>query len=423
MIVTYKPVLKSDPKADGTYSILIRVTAGRISKRVGTGYYIKKKDYNPKGSLDKANWVRATCTLHEVYNTGLKQAIKKAQKQVVEAEKKGVVITAELVQQFLKGKGIGSFLEFYRLYILRYNTDTDQRLHEKYTNVLNKLTDYLAKKKKTDLLFSELTVKFIQGFETWLLTDYRPKDQQGNIRVNGKANNRNTTSKTLSFIKTIIRQAVKAGDMPYTDNPFLNYELKTEKTHKDRLTKEEIQQFAAMEINPAIKAYHARNIFLMQYYCAGSRIGDMLTLQWANIQNDRIQFKMEKTDAQQSLKLPQQALAILQHYPRTKPTDYVFPFLQNGQDLTVNQLEKQVESKTAYINDKLKELFKKLGINKNISTHVARHSFTDQARKSGASLYDISKSLRHSSLKVTENYLEHFDESAVDNVLDNVFGE
>ncbi len=317
----------------------------------------------------------------------------------------------------MKGRGGGSFLDFYRAYIQAYRNDNQMRLFEKYSNVYNKLADYLSHTKKKDLAYSDLTLKFLQGFEKWLLTDYRPKDKQGVIRKNAKANKRNTVSKTLSFIKTIVRQAVKAGELPYTDNPFLNYELATEKTHKDRLTREEILAFEQMPIKEALKDYHIRNVFLMQYYCAGSRVGDVLALKWENIQGTRLVFKMEKTQARQSLEIPPAARRILALYSG-EPQDFIFPFIANSRTYTKTELESQIESSTSYINKRLKILFKRLGINKNISTHVARHSFADQARKSGSSLYNISKSLRHSSTKITEIYLESFDESAVDNVLE-----
>jgi site-specific recombinase XerD len=73
------------------------------------------------------------------------------------------------------------------------------------------------------------------------------------------------------------------------------------------------------------------------------------------------------------------------------------------------------------INKYLKTIAKKAEINKNISTHTARHSFADIARKKINNIYNLSKTLGHSDLKITEAYLASFDEEAVDNTLDEVF--
>jgi site-specific recombinase XerD len=84
-------------------------------------------------------------------------------------------------------------------------------------------------------------------------------------------------------------------------------------------------------------------------------------------------------------------------------------------------LHDQIVTKTAVINKYLKEIAKMAGIKKKITTHTARHSFADIARQKTDNLYNLSKTLGHSSLKVTEAYLSSFDEKAVDDTLDSVF--
>ena len=49
-------------------------------------------------------------------------------------------------------------------------------------------------------------------------------------------------------------------------------------------------------------------------------------------------------------------------------------------------------------------------INKKISTHTARHSYADIARQKTDNIYNLSKTLGHSSIKITEAYLASFDE-------------
>jgi integrase/recombinase XerD len=52
---------------------------------------------------------------------------------------------------------------------------------------------------------------------------------------------------------------------------------------------------------------------------------------------------------------------------------------------------------------------KKLGIEKHITTYTARHSFATILKRSGVSTEFISESLGHSDVKMTEIFLESFE--------------
>ncbi len=69
---------------------------------------------------------------------------------------------------------------------------------------------------------------------------------------------------------------------------------------------------------------------------------------------------------------------------------------------------------------------KKIGehakIEKKITTHIARHSFSDIARTKGVSVYDISRVLGHSSINITETYLSKLDHNSQDEMMKNVLG-
>lgn len=131
---------------------------------------------------------------------------------------------------------------------------------------------------------------------------------------------------------------------------------------------------------------------------------------------------MHKTQRILSIKLKDKPLAILEYYKSEDPEDFIFPFLRNGADYSDKKfLFDQLGAKTALINKYLKEVAKKAKINKRITTHTARHSFADIARKKTDNIYNLSKTLGHSDLKITEAYLASFDEEAVDSTIDDVF--
>lgn len=57
----------------------------------------------------------------------------------------------------------------------------------------------------------------------------------------------------------------------------------------------------------------------------------------------------------------------------------------------------------------MREVFKELGIQKKSSTIVSRHTVATHLKFAGASKEYIQESLGHSSIKITENYLDSFE--------------
>ena len=87
---------------------------------------------------------------------------------------------------------------------------------------------------------------------------------------------------------------------------------------------------------------------------------------------------------------------------------FVFPILHAG--LTPEKELALIQQATKNINDHMKNICKKLGIEKNVTTYTARHSFSTILKRSGASTEFISESLGHTNLNTTERYLDSFDD-------------
>jgi len=68
-----------------------------------------------------------------------------------------------------------------------------------------------------------------------------------------------------------------------------------------------------------------------------------------------------------------------------------------------------VELFTSSINDWMAKIRKKLGIEKSVTTYVARHTFSTVMKRSGASTEFIQEALGHTNIKTTENYLDSFE--------------
>jgi integrase len=233
---------------------------------------------------------------------------------------------------------------------------------------------------------------------------------------------KSTIHANFRAIRAWFYKAIDTGLVQQSQNPFFSFKLKSGNPSRTRLTEEEIEIFKKFKLPENTLIWHVRNTFMFAFYCAGIRVSDLLTLKWNNIQNGRLIYQMLKTGKIHSLKLTEQSRKILNYYGPKEPGEYVFPFFSSISDYTEPMfLHNQISAKTALINKYLKTIAKKAEINKNISTHTARHSFADIARKKINNIYNLSKTLGHSDLKITEAYLASFDEEAVDNTLDEVF--
>ena len=67
----------------------------------------------------------------------------------------------------------------------------------------------------------------------------------------------------------------------------------------------------------------------------------------------------------------------------------------------------------------LKEIAKIIGI-EHLTSYVARHSYATVLKNSGVNIALISETLGHSDLKTTQIYLDSFENSQIDEALENL---
>ena len=71
-------------------------------------------------------------------------------------------------------------------------------------------------------------------------------------------------------------------------------------------------------------------------------------------------------------------------------------------------------------NRALRRIGEVLDIPIDLTTYVARHSYATVLKRSGVSTAIISESLGHSSEKVTQIYLDSFENSQIDEAMKNL---
>lgn len=192
----------------------------------------------------------------------------------------------------------------------------------------------------------------------------------------------------MNVLKAILNKAVM--ERLIIVNPFTYFKaVREESVQIEHLTFNELQTLVDTEnVNAEIKRY-----FL--FACnTGLRISDIKRLKWENIKGNHIEFRQKKTNEDNYIPLNESA--IKQLYGDSKilnmPENFVFNL---PSDLT--------------INSNLKSWAKKAGINKKVTSHVARHTFATISLTYGGDIYTVSKLLGHTDIKNTQRYAKVID--------------
>ncbi|MCB9233940.1 MAG: site-specific integrase [Bacteroidia bacterium] len=403
-MATIKPILWPRPTKEGKHIIKIRVTQDRKSRYILTDIAIAKKFWNPRERVVRASHPQAS-----LYNASIDSYVHKAQKASYDLDQQNQAKSAVKILQKIQAPEDPSFITFAEHRLLQLERSERFRSFKRVRTVLNKLKEYIGPR-KTDLLFSEITVKFLEDYAVHLQT------------IGNKSSTRHSDLKTIS---TLMNQSTKEGLIPFEKNPFHKFTIKAGKSEKTKLSDLELVAIKELELQPGTLPWHTRNYFFFSFYCGGIRVGDLMSLTWANIKEGRLSYRMDKTGKEKSVKLLPPALEILSHYhnDESKADHFLFPILKNNVDYSQREFFlKQKESKTVMINRYLKILAEKAGVDAKVTTHTARHSAADFLRRQNVNVYDISKILGHSSIKVTEAYLKTLDVDSMDSAMDSLGG-
>ena len=432
-MATFAFEVKNRRNRAGKFPIYLRITQNRKHKRIKTTIEVSRlNDFNPNAKQE--NWIKKQEPNYKKWNDILAKELEKAKDAFRKLEEEGLA-TNEVMASVITNKGKPtSFLDYARKRTMEIFAEGGIRNWKKYNGFCNKLEDFLKEQKAGDLTFAELSPALLSEFKSYLHTLH-------NVREPEKMLHPNTIALNLRIFKTITSKVVKEGLITMEKNPFLSFENKTIKTTKEKLTDEELQRIGDLDLEEGSRIWDARNIFLFSFYCAGIRIGDLLQLRWLNTTPEgRLVYYMNKNHKKRDLLLIQPAKEILQLYWKEgkKPTDYIFPLLNNDQlfagvirpeDIDTLSPENkkllmdQLSSKTAIVNNNLNKIKDLAGLNKKLTTHISRHTFAYKAKQAGIPDGRIKGILAHSNLKTTEGYMGEFSTEEDDKVLSSIFEE
>ena len=261
--------------------------------------------------------------------------------------------------------------------------DVTERLLLRFVKTRYRLSDYMVD--AIDKAFVMEFYAFLQGFK-----------REGANRVCTV----NGAMKHMQRFKRVMNLALQNDWI--TSNPVCTLHVKRNKVERG----EEIEKIKRAVLPPS----HAvlRDMFLFAVYTGISYI-DMVNMTPENITIgiDRtrwVHFNRQKTGLRVSLPLLPPAEEILDGFecyrPEGEENRKIFPMLTNQAT-----------------NRYLKQIAKVAGVNKNITFHMARHTFaTTITLQQGIPIETVSKMLGHASLTTTQIYAKVLDKKIMDDM-------
>ena len=436
-------LVKHKQKKDGTLPIAIRIIKNRKPSYIFTGEYIHEKNWNYDEKCAKKSHVNSTRL-----NNLIQKKLSEAHATVLEAEAGNDNLSTKQIKKKVKRKG--SNVSFFQL--------GAERVKNKYMEGTYSVAN------------SELSILYnIQEFITLSKTEprqkiidsikQRRKDRISKARVNGRqtleevkyfsklkalnfedidtafinkfksfcASYLNQKTRTITnqliFIRTLYNLAIKENIIDDKNYPFAGEKekIRIKSGNKIGLTKAEITKIEELQLEPNSSIWHTKNVWLFAYYFAGVRISDVIEMKWSDFVDGRLYYQMNKNEKPVSLKIPSQAQEILDCYKDIKSSnnDFVFPFLEKANLRDKEDIFKKTRNATSLLNKYLKRIAEKCEIEKNLSNHIARHSFGNIAGDAINPLM-LQKLYRHSNLKTTINYQANFIHKDADDALEQV---
>jgi site-specific recombinase XerD len=248
----------------------------------------------------------------------------------------------------------------------------------------------------SDIGLKELNYKFVTGFE-YFLKSFKPLDHQKPLGNNG-------VMKHMERFRKMVNVALKNEWME--KDPFKAFKPKFTKYERGFLSAEELETIELKEFTIE-RLRFVKDLFIFSCY-TGLAYTDAVSLTPANmvrgIDGDYwLVTHRQKTGTSVKIPLLPKALLLIDMYkknPKSLADGTLFPKISNQR-----------------LNGYLKEVAAVCGIEKNLTFHLARHTFaTTVTLSNGVPIESVSKMLGHTKITTTQVYAKVIERKLSDDM-------
>jgi integrase/recombinase XerD len=374
---------------NGKYPVKLRITFQRASRFYSTKYQLTTENF------DKAINPKSTRKYKE-----LRLDFAKIETRAAKIISRMPFFSFEnFKKEFESTKKISSDSVIYRIEDLKALLEEQGRRETAsiYSNLKKALEGFQSDKKLT---FVQITPDYLQRFDLWM-------------RENGKG--QTTVGIYMRHLRRIFNMAIEEGLIQKSIYPFgkgsNHYKIAEPRNVKKGLLISDIKKIFDYQPKEEASEGYYRDLWLFSYLCNGINVKDICELKYDNIEGGEITFNRSKTKNSDRTPKPiviviiKQINDIIQRWGTGDI--YIFPILKPG--MNAEDTLKRVKSVTKSINKYIKIIAGKVGIEQNVSTYTARHSFATILKRSNVSIEFISDALGHKNINTTEAYLGSFE--------------
>jgi site-specific recombinase XerD len=385
-------IKKNKIRTNGTAPIYLRITIDGKAADIAAKRYIDPQKWDGKAHKAMGNSQEAK-TLN-IYLKTLEQQVYDSHYVMLKEDNNVTAVG-------LKSKLLGTDIE-QRILITIFQEHNDKvealvghdfapGTLERYKTSLKHTQEFINWKYKTsDIDIKAIDHTFIMDYDFWLRS----------VRKCGN----NTAVKYIKNFKKIIKLCMAHGWL--SNDPFLGYKAKLKAVERPFLSKEEIQTMYEKEF-VSDRLTQVRDVFLFCCYTGLAYVDvKKLTKSHINIGIDGEQWiftRRQKTDTSTRvplLPLAKELVLKYENHPQCINLDVLFPVVSNQT-----------------MNSYLKEIASVCGINKELTFHIARHTFaTTVTLSNGVPIESVSKMLGHTNIKTTQHYAKILDKKVSDDM-------
>lgn len=376
---------RAKASTSGLVPIYLRITVDGTRIEISSKRFIMPEKWSQEQCRMKGNSEEARSL--NAYLDILKGKVYDAQREIIQ---EGNLVSAVT----LKNKLLGT--EIKKRMLIPIFQDHNNRMEKlvgkefakgtlgRYQTCISHTKEFLKWKFNiSDIDIKKIDFAFLNDFEFYLRTE--------------KSCNNNSAVKYLKNFGKIIRICLANGWLE--KDPYLNYHSKFNEVTRYFLNEKEIENLINKDFNNE-RLSLVRDIFLFSCFTGLAYI-DTRNLKQENIGigiegNKWIFTSRQKTKTASNIPLLPQAEEIIEKYK-----DNVHCIVK-GSLLPVLSNQK--------MNAYLKEIADLCGIKKELTFHIARHTFaTTVTLSNGVSIESVSKMLGHKSIKTTQHYAKILD--------------
>ncbi|MDH5381967.1 MAG: site-specific integrase [Cyclobacteriaceae bacterium] len=402
MATSIAVVLRKKKSKSNTYPLAIRITKNGKSTYMYLGKSVEENHWDPSSRKVKTSHPNSGRL-----NNFIKKKLIEAEDILLEAQSsKNDASPTQIKTRINTGGESASFFELAEEYM---DNLTKTGKHNQVSSNRPRIKHFKEFLNGNDISVKEITVPMLDKYILFLQTEY--------------SNSQTSIYNKLNIIRIVYNMAKERGIVDGREYPFGKNKIKMRpgKSSKIGLTEAEIKEIEKLELTEGTGIWHTRNVFLFSFYFAGMRVSDVLNTKWSNIIDGRLHYTMGKNSKPGSVRLPEKVKPIINAYKNDQRSkdDFIFPELKKADLTDKKDVFRKIRTASKKFGNYLKTIAEKTDIDKNMSMHIARHSFGNISK--GQIPPDILQMLyRHTHISTTINYQNNFIHDKTDAALDEI---